>query len=85
MTATRSWTWTPDVVDAPAASVTVELRLVDVGEVEVTVGGMIPDLDSWGADELVLGPYRLDDLDDLVATLVDAAREGERWQRDTAR
>jgi hypothetical protein len=85
MTATRSWTWTPDVVDAPAASVTVELRLVDVGEVEVTVGSMIPDLDSWGADELVLGPFRPDELDDLGAMILAAGREAERWASETAR
>jgi len=85
MTARRSWTWTPDRDDATGASVTVELRLVDVGEVEVTVGTMLPDPDTFGGDELVLGPYRLDDLDELVATLVDAAREGERWARETAR
>ena len=85
MTARRSWTWTPDTVDAPPASVTVELRLVDVGEVEVTVGSMIPDPDTFGADELVLGPFRPDELDDLGTTILAARDEADRWARETGR
>lgn len=85
MTARRSWTWTPDMVDAPPASVTVELRLVDVGRVEVTVGSMIPDPDTFGADELVLGPFRPDELDDLGTTILAARDEAERWARETGR
>ena len=81
----RAWSWSPDVEGAPSRSITVELRLVDVGEVEVTLGMMDPDPDGWGADELVLGPYRPDELDDLAVMLLAARGEADRWARETAR
>ena len=81
----RAYVWSPDYADAPDGDLVVELTLVDVGEVRATIGLTIADRDTWGADELVIGPHRIDELDELAVTIAEVAAEARRWERETAR
>ena len=81
----RAFAWSGDRMDSPPGEVIVELRHVDVGDVRGTVGLMLPDPDTFGANELVLGPFTFDELEDVAAMIADAADEARRWSTDSAR
>lgn len=81
----RAFSWSGDRIDTPPGEVIVELRHVDVGDVRGTVGLMMPDPDTFGADELVLGPFTPDELEDVAAMIAEAADDARRWSRDTSR
>lgn len=85
MTEHRAYAWSADYADSPPGEVIIELRHADVGDVRGTVGLYIDDPDTFGGDEMVIGPFRPDQLAELGYLILGAAEAAERWSRDTAR